>query len=479
MDFAKGTIIKSILWKFLEKILVQGVQFVVTILLARLLLPSEFGIIALINIFIILSNVIIEGGLSTALIQKKYTDNIDFSTIFIANVFISIVLYIIIFFTAPFISSFYDESELIIVIRVLSISIIFYALNAVQIAYVAKHMLFKKMFSVSLISSILAGCLGILLAIMDFGIWALVAYNLSLSLFTTVVMWFVIQWRPQFIFDKNRFRGMFDFGWKIFLTNFIITLFVNIRSLIIGKIYTPATLAIYDRGRQFPCLIVDNINSAIQSVMLPTFSNGQDNTTMVKSMLKRSIRTSSLIIFPLLVGLFVAARPLVIFLLTDKWVGAVPFVRIFCVAYILFPIQMINLEVIKSLGKSSVILRIEFIKKTIEILILLLSLQLGVYAIAWGVVIYNLISLFINLYPTHRLINYTIGEQLQDVSPCFFLAVIMGGLISLFLLLDIPNIFILSLQILMGVIIYFTLCRIFRLESFMYVLSLVKDKNLK
>lgn len=476
MNIARDIIIKSILWKFFEKIFVQGVQFLVTIVLARLLSPSEFGIIALITVFIILSNVIIEGGLSTALIQKKDADNVDFSTIFYTNVFVSLSLYGILFFLAPVIASFYNEPQLVSVVRVLSISILFYALNAVQIAYVAKHMLFKKMFVVSLISSVSSGCMGIAFALMNWGVWALVAYNLSLSLLTTLIMLFVIKWRPLFVFDKARFKGLFNFGWKIFFTNFIITLFVNIRSLIIGKMYSAGTLAVFDRGKQFPCLIMDNINASIQAVMLPAFSHEQDDRERVKAMLSRSIKTSSLIIFPILVGLFVAAQPLVLCLLTDKWQEAIPFVRIFCVAYVLLPIQMTNMEVVKSLGKSNVILKMEIVKKIIEISVLIISLFFNVYAIAWGVVVYNLICLYINLYPNVKLINYKVLEQVKDVFPCLVVSIIMGLIISLFLLLDIPNIVILLLQFIVGACVYILMCYTLKLESFVYVINLIKSK---
>lgn len=476
MDISRGTIIKSILWRFFEKISVQGVQFIVTIVLARVLSPAEFGIIALISIFIILSNVIVEGGLTTALIQKKDADNIDFSTIFYTNLAVSLSLYIILFLAAPFIASFYDEPQLTSVVRVLSITIFFYAFNAVQMAYVAKHMLFRKMFTVSLISSISAGCLGIALALLNLGVWALVAYNLSMTVFTTLIMWFVIKWRPLLIFDKIRFRGLFNYGVKIFFTNFIITLFVNIRSLIIGKMYSAGTLAVFDRGKQLPCLIMDNITAAIQVVMLPAFSNEQDDRPKVKSMLSRAIKTSSLFIFPLLVVLFVTAKPLVLFLLTDKWIEAVPFVRIFCVAYILLPIQMTNMEVIKSLGKSNIILKMEFVKKTIEITVLIISLCFDVYAIAWGVVVYNFICLYINLYPNSKLIDYKVTEQIKDVLPCFIISIIMGLIISLFLFLDLPNIIMLLIQFVVGVGVYILLCYAFKLDSFFYVLELVKNK---
>lgn len=478
MDISRGTVIKSIIWKLLEKISVQGVQFIVTIVLARLLSPSEFGLVTLITVFIVLSNVIIEGGLSTALIQKKDSNNEDFYTILCVNIVVSTILYLILFFGAPLIASFYNEEQLIGIIRVLSITLFFYALNSVQMAYVAKNMLFKKMFVIGLTSSVSAGVIGILLAFVNLGVWALVAYNLSMSFFTTVLLWIVVKWRPRLFFSKKGFKRLFDFGWKIFVTNFIITLFVNIRSLIIGKIYSAGTLAVFDRGKQFPCLIVDNVNSSIQAVMLPTFSNAQDDRVKVKSMLSRSIKTSSLVITPIIVALFVMAKPLVLLLLSDKWIEAVPFVRIFCIAYLFYPMQITNMEVIKSLGYSNLTLRLEIIKKVLEVLILIISLCFDVYAIAWGVVIYNYICIFINLYPNSKLINYGVFEQLKDIFPVVLVSIIMGLGLSLILLIDLPNYMIVLVQLLLGSLIYFGMCYQLKLESFMYVLDMIKQKVL-
>ena len=476
MDISRGTVIKSIIWKLFEKSSVQGIQFIVTIILARLLSPVEFGLITLITIFITISNVIIEGGLSSALIQKKEPNNEDFSTILWVNIIVSTILYILLFITSPIIASFYNEPQLVKIIRVLSLTLFFHALNAVQMAYVAKNMLFKKLFVVSFTSSICAGVLGIALALLQCGVWALVVYNTSMSLFTTLVLWSVVKWRPRLVFDMLSFKKLIDYGWKVFVTNFIITLFVNIRSLIIGKMYTTSALAVFDRGRQFPSLIVDNVNASIQAVMLPTFSNVQDDKQRVKTILRRSIKTSSLIITPFMVLLFVMAKPLVLLLLTEKWIEVIPFVRIFCLAYIIYPVQITNMEVTKALGYSDTLLKLEILKKAFEILILVISLFYGVYAIAWGVVVYNFICFFINLYPNSKIIHYRIIEQIKDIAPTFIISIVMGLVAMIFLYFNISYLAIVALQILVGTITYIALCYITKLESFMYIKNVVTAK---
>lgn len=390
MAFTRGTIIKSFLWKLFERISAQLIQFVITIVLARLLLPSEYGIIALIAIFISLCDVIIDGGLNTALIQKKDADNSDFSTIFYFSLGMALFLYVVMFFSAPLIDRFYSQHELVPVIRVLSISLLFYAFNSIQRAYVSKKMLFQRLFYSSLGSIILSGIIGIYMAYQGYGVWALVAQNVSNQIFTTLIMWYAVRWRPVLIFSVERFKGLFDYGWKIFGANLITALFVNARKLVIGKFYAPASLAYYERGDQLPALFMNNIFTSVQAILLPTLSEEQDNRSHVKAMMRRSTKLSCFFIYPIMVGMIVAAKPLVILLLTEKWLPVVEFVQILCIANFFRPITIANWEVIKALGYSGITLKLEMIKKVVDISILIISAMIGVYAIAWGCVLFNL-----------------------------------------------------------------------------------------
>lgn len=479
MAYSKGTIIKSLFWKYFERLGVQLIQFAITIVLSRLLLPSEYGTIALIVIFIQLCNVIIDGGFNTALIQKKESDNIDFSTIFFFSIGISILLYLTMYITSPLIADFYDNQKLIPVIRILSLSLPFYAFNSVQRAYVSKGMLFDKLFYSSLGATILSGAIGIYMAYKNYGVWALVVQNISGQFFTTIIMWFTIRWRPIWRFSLNRFKSLFSYGWKIFGSNIIISLFVNSRKIVIGKLYTPAVLAYYEKGDQLPSLIMTNIFTSIQTILFPAFSDSQDDRPRVKAMMRRSTKLSCFIIYPLIVGLIVIAKPLVVLLFTEKWLPAVPFIQILCIANFFRPVTISNIEAIKALGYSNITFNLEIIKKIIDIIILFISAILGVYYIAWGCVLYDFICVFINLAPNKKLLNYGIKEQVADAVPTLVIAILSGISVYWIQYLSLSNFLIISAQLILGLSLYLGISLIFKEESFLYLLKLIRDRKNK
>ena len=476
MDISRGIVFKSLFWKFFERLGTQLVSFVVSIILARLLLPEQYGAIALIMIFINVCNVIIDGGLNTALIQKKNADNVDFSTILYSSILISSILYAILFLLAPYIAEFYHLPVLKNVIRVLGINLIFYAINSIQRAFVSKHMLFNKLFYSSFISVVISGFIGILLAYENFGIWALVFQNLSCTIVTCVVMWFTIKWRPVLLFSFGRFSQLFSYGWKIFMANFITVIFVEIRKLFIGKLYTPSNLAYYEKGEQFPSLIMNNIFTSIQSILLPTLSEFQNDRERVKAIMRRSTKMSCFVIYPLMIGMIVTAEPLVNILLGEKWQGVIPFIQIMCVANFFRPITISNWEAIKALGYSGITLKLEVLKKVVDIIILLVSINLGVKAIAWGMVVFNFLCVFINLAPNVKLLNYKIHEQILDAVPTLIISIIMGVIIFLLRYTGIGNLSLLGSQIFVGVTSYVFLCHIFKEESYSYLIHLAKTK---
>ena len=329
----------------------QGIQFIVQIVLARLLLPEDFGLIAIVTIFILLANVFVQSGFNTALIQKKDADDEDFSSVFYLSLFVAGLLYVVLFLTSPFISVFYRSPQLILILRVLSVTLFFGAFNSIQNAYVARNMMFKKLFFSSLGAIIISGTVGIATAYLGWGVWALVAQQLTNQLAVTLILWFTVKWRPKLLFSIEKVKVLFSFGWKLLASSLINTLYMEIRSLIIGKIYIPAMLGFYDRGQQIPKVIVSNIDGAIQSVMLPALASQQDDKKRVKAMMRRAIMTSSFIMFPMMVGLAVVAEPVVKIILTDKWLPAVPFLQIFCASYSLWPIHTANLQAINALGR--------------------------------------------------------------------------------------------------------------------------------
>ncbi len=476
MPSSRSTIIWSMVWKLLERFSVQIVSFVVTIFLARLLLPEEYGIIALISIFIALSDVIIDGGLNMALIQKKNADNVDFSTVFYVSLALSGIVYLILYCAAPAIAKFYRSIELVSVVRVLSVSLFFYALNSIQRAYVSRRMLFRKMFICNLLAVALSGIIGISLAYIGCGVWSLVAQSVSNICFSSILMWSVVRWRPSFSFSMKRLSELFSFGWKIFVSNIIITLFVKIRALIIGRMYQPSTLAFYDKGNQFPGLISDAVCGAVQSILFPAFSEVQDDRLRIKSMMRRSINVTCFFMFPLMAGMIAVAKPLVLFLLTEKWLPCVPFLQILCASNFFRPITIPNGQAIAAMGYSGITLKLEIIRKIVDVIILVISCYIGVYAIAWGVVLFNFICLFINLIPNIRLLNYSITEQVRDVLPSFLASLLMCSIIYWITWLDIAPFLQLLIQIVLGVFVYYLFCRLFKIDSYVYLKNIAFSK---
>lgn len=471
----KKKVIDSLFWKLMERGGVQGIQFIVQIILARILSPYDYGIISLISIFISLANIFIQSGFNTALIQKKNLKEEDFSSVLYISLVVATLLYIILFFSSPIIADFYKIEELKNVIRVLCIILFFGAFNSIQNAIIARTMQFKKLFNVSIFSILISGMVGITLAYSGFGVWALVAQQITNQVSTTFILWLTLKWKPKLTFSINRVGGLFSYGWKILVSSLIDALYLNVIGLIVGKLYTSQMLAFYSKGEQFPQLIVNNINGSIQSVMLPTLSAEQENRRRVKELVRRTLIVSSFIIFPLMIGLAVVAEPLIIILLTDKWLPCVPFMQIFCLTYVLRPIQTANLQAINALGRSDIFLKIEIIKKIIGFVILSISVFYGIYAIVLGSLLLGIISLFIDLHPNLKLLDYSYKEQMKDIIPSLLLSIIMGGVVYSILYLNMSSYLTLIIQVLVGAIIYIGLSKLFKIECYEYLLSTIKS----
>jgi len=474
-QYTKSQVISSLFWKLMERGGTQGIQFIVQIVLARLLLPKDYGIIALVLVFIAIANVFVQSGLNTALIQKKDADEADFSSVFYLSLFIACLIYAILFFTAPFVAIFYDEPQITLVLRVLSIILFFGAFNSIQNAVVARKMQFKKLFFSSTGAILVSGTVGIYMAYAGFGVWALVGQQISNQLLVTLILWFTVKWRPRLLFSFERVKDLFSFGWKLLVSSLIDTAYRDLRSLIIGKMYNSAMLGFYNRGEQFPKLIISNINGSIHSVMLPVLASQQDNSPRVKDMMRRAIVTSSFVIFPMMVGLAVTAEPLVKLLLTDKWLPSVPFLQIFCASYALWPIHTANLQAINAIGRSDIYLKLEFIKKIIGLSILAVTVFYGVYAIALGQVLSSIISTFINAYPNIKLLKYSYIEQWNDIMPSLLLSLVMGSVVYSFKWLGLPVLIELIIQVCVGVILYVGMAWMFKLESFRYLVVTARE----
>lgn len=468
-------VLTGLFWKFMERGGAQGIQFIVQIILARLLLPEEYGIIALTTIFITLANVFVQSGFSTALIQKKNVNDKDYSSVFYLSLFITSILYTFIFFTGPSIAHFYEEPQLASILRVMGVTLFFGAVNSIQVAFISREMQFRKLFFSSLGAIVSSGIVGIFMAYVGLGIWALVSQQLIYSFITMVILWFSVKWRPILAFSLVSLKELFSFGWKLLASTLIGNLYNNLENLIVGKVYNAEILGFLNRGKQFPTLIVANIDGPIQSVMLPAYSAQQDNKKRIKEMMRRSIVTSSFITFPLMVGLAVVAEPIVELLLTKKWLPSVPFLQIYSAAFALYPIHTANLQAINALGRSDIYLKLEIIKKILGITILGIAVFFGVYAIALGTVISGIASTLINAYPNRKLLNYQYVEQLKDIFPSLILSLVMGIIVYLINFLDITTGLRLIIQISIGILVYISLAYIFKLECFQYLLKVLKD----
>ncbi|MBE6139438.1 MAG: lipopolysaccharide biosynthesis protein [Firmicutes bacterium] len=472
----RSTVISSLIWKFMERIGTQGIQFIVSIILARKLLPSDYGVVSMILVFTAIANVFIQSGFSTALIQKKNADETDFSSVFYVSFVVATICYIILFVSAPYIAKFYNMSEISSILRVISLTLFLGAINSVQNAKISNDMKFKKLFLSSLGAIIVSGTTGIVLAYLGYGAWALVWQQLSNALATTVILWFTSGWKPSLKFSFKRVKSLFSYGWKILCSALLDTVYTNIYNLVIGKFYTSQTLGNYNKGEQFPKLIAVNVDGTISSVMLPAYSKEQDNKLKIKKMVRRSILTSSLLLFPMMFGLAAVSEVVVEILLTDKWLGCVPYMQLLCVVYALYPINSANLQAIKALGKSGCYLKLEVIKKFIGIITLILTLPYGVFVMTLGQVGVAFLSTFINAYPNRKLLNYNYFEQLKDIFPNLFISLFMFIVVYSLKFININNYLLLIMQVSVGAFIYFVLIRLFKLESFDYLIKLLKNK---
>lgn len=472
-------VVTSLFWKMLERSGTQGVQFILQVLLARLLLPKDYGLVALVSIFIAIANVFVQSGFSKALVQKKDADDLDFSSVFYLSLFVAGILYIILFMLAPVMADFYDMPKLTSVFRVLSLTLFTGAIYSVQTAIIAKRMAFKKLFLSSVGSIIISGVIGILLAYKGYGVWALVAQQLINTILMVILLWITVDWRPKALFSFVRIKSLFRFGWRILLSSLIDSFYRNLKSLVIGKIYSADMLGYFNRGKQFPQLLVTNINGSIQSVLFPTLASSQDDKIRVKAIVRRAIVTSAFIVFPMMIGLAVTSEALISIILTDKWLPSVPFVQIFCISYAIWPIHTANLQAINALGRSDIYLKLEIIKKVIGLIILIISVQWGIYAIAFGGVLSGLISSFINAFPNKKLFNYSYSEQIKDILPSFFTASFMGILVYSVRLLELTEAVTLLIQIPIGIIIYITVAKLLKLECYVYLVETVRTFSKK
>lgn len=469
----------NLTWKFAERIASQAVAFVVSIVLARILDPSDYGAIAMVMIFVTLANVFVEGGFSSALIQKKDADKLDFSTVFYFSIVFSVVLYVILFITAPYISAFYGDGYEILtsVLRVIGLQVIIFGANSVQQAYISKLMMFKKFFWATIIGTFVSACVGLSMAYTGYGIWALVGQQLTMAITNTVVLFVITRKLPGLMFSYDRLKGLFGYGAKILGASLLVNLFLDLRSLIIGKLYSAEDLAFFDRGRQFPNLLVSNINSSVGAVLFPKMSQEQDDKSRIKQTCRVSIRFSSFVMMPLMLGLAACAEPFIRLLLTDKWIESVPFLQLFCIIYMFYPMHTANMQAVKALGNSKTFLNLEIIKKSLELVCLLLVMKISVMAIAVNMAILTTLFTFINAYPNIKLLGYTFKEQMNDIIYPIAMSFIMAICVYFVGKIPYPDIVLLTVQVVVGLIIYISLALLTKNEEMKFLINLVFKRS--
>ena len=474
-DLRKSTFSGAI-WKFMERVCAQVVSLVVSIVLARLLLPEDYSVVSIVTIFFSFCNIIISGGLNTALIQKKDADKLDFATVLHTSMLLSLLLYAVMFFSAPFIASLYKVDLLVPVIRVMSLTFFINALKSVLSAYISGNMQFKKFFFSTIVGTVISAVIGIIMAVKGFGPWALVAQQMSNSFIDTVILFITTRFKIELKFSFKRLKELFSYGWKIFVSSVITVIYDEINPLIVGLKFSGADLAYYNKGKSFPGLLNSTISDTLAAVLFPAMSKVQDDKEAVLSMTRRYIKISSFVVFPLMAGFFAVADNFIRVLLTEKWLMAVPYVQIFSASYMLNIIQVGNLQAIKAIGRSDISLILEVVKKSIYFIIIALFVFLSgsPELLAISSIVCTLVATLINTFPNRKLIGYKYRLQLMDLLPNFIMAVIMCLIVLAVGYISLPPIISLILQVLAGFASYLLMSIVTKNENLKYLLKLVK-----
>lgn len=471
----RDKIIGGFVWKFAERFSNQGVNFVITVVLARLLMPEQYGLVAMINIFVVFANVFVTSGFTSALIQNKDAEDIDFTTIFYCSLAMSLLVYGIVYFSAPFIVAFYDMPDLCLLTRVYALSLIVSSYQTIQLAYVSRHMLFKKTFVSTFIGSLLSGVIGIYMAYAGYGVWALVAQYISNIVFNTLFLKMIVPWRPKLEFSYERAMRMIKFGSSILLSELVGKFFFEMRQLLIGKFYSPSDLALYNRGQHLPNLVTSNIDTALRSVLFPAMSNYSDNRERVKQMMRRSIRISSYLTFFLLTMMASFSEPLIRLLLTEKWIGCAPYMQIVCLSRMLDIVSYTNMQAIKSIGRSEEVLKLEVFKKPVFVVLIIIAVNISVFAVVLTLPLYSIYAMLMNIKPTKKLLDYSYKDQFADLLPALLMSLLVALVVFPLSFLPINDFCIIGVQLIVGLITYVSLSLFTKNETFYYLRSTVSD----
>ncbi|NGU67648.1 lipopolysaccharide biosynthesis protein [Clostridium perfringens] len=476
-DVLKKKTISGLFWTFGEVIANQGVQFVIQIFLARLILPEEFGLIGMITVFIAISNSIIDSGFSNALIREKEVNQNDYSTVFYFNLITSIFVYVILYFSSPTISIFFAQPKLSLILRVLAITIIINAFGIIPRAILTRKINFKAQMIINISSSLVSGFIAIVLAYKGFGIWSLVFRTIIMQFIQVVMLSIVNRWRPSFVFSKNSFEKLFGFGWKILVSGLIDTIYNNLYYMVIGKMYSASDLGYYTNAQKLRDIAATSISTAVQKVSYPVLSCMQSEEEVLKNMYKKIIKSSVYITFPVMFGLAIVAKPLILFLFGDNWSQSIIYFQILCLAGMLYPLHAINLNILQVKGRSDLFLKLEILKKCVAITLIAISIfsKWGIIGLIWMKVASSIIAFFINSYYSKSIIGYSTLNQIRDILPVLIITLFMG-ITTYFIGTFVPdyNFIKILIQISFGTIFFMIISYLFKIEEFFSILDIMK-----
>jgi len=473
-DNLKKHTLSGLIWKFSENFGTQFINFIIQIVLARILLPEDYGIIAVAAVFIMIAQVFIQTGFSSVLIQKKEINDLETSTIFHAGVWFSLLIYGVIFFMSPFVEAFYETPHLSWILRIQSITIILSALSSVQNALLIRNLAFKKTFLFRLIAVVIQGAIGIYMAMSGYGVWSIVISSLANTLIVTVAFWFVVKWAPQLKFSWLVFKELFSFSSRILLFNVVNVVYNNIQALVIGKAFSTQTLGYYNRGYQIPMLVMVNTDGAINSVMFSSLSKVQDDQEKFMAMYRMTIKSSVFMVFPMMLGLIAIAEPLTLILLTDKWLPSVPFLQLTALICMTWPFSVMY-QAFNAKNQAKLSFRLNAISKLIALTLLVLSLPFGVYAFVFSAFVSAVITLVINAFVIKKMMLYRLRDQISDALPALMSSLLMGlvvygiGFVELTLFVKV------ALQGIVGVIVYVLLSYAFNKSTLKYLITSIID----
>lgn len=465
----------GLIWQFANRIGSNGIQFLTYLILARLLQPQDFGIIAIVGVFINFSNLLVNSGLGSALVQSKKVDEKDYSSVLYVSVIIASIFYTIIFFAAPYIAEYYHQEAIVRVLRIYSISIIFFAINGVQTSILLRKLEFKKIAIISSIPVVISGIISVLMAFAGFGVYALVANSISSGFISMVLFSIILKWVPKRVFSISHIKDLFSFSYKILLGNLIEEAYRSIYPLIIGKVFSTKSLGFYNFGRQIPGFLTATINASVTSVAFPLYSRNQEDGYRLKTMVRQSMTLGNFIIFPMMTGIAALSEQLVPLLFTEKWLPGVPYLQLFCIIYGLSHLDTYNFHAISALGKSGVFLKYQVIKKILGVLLLLITVPFGIIIIMYGQVFLAILSIIINFKPNFKWLGYNLKEQLNDIWPYLLASLVVFAGIRLINLIEINLWVKLFLETIVGICLYFLMALILKLSGLKTLINLLKE----